>query len=126
MNSPATVLIIDDVEDSREVYAQFLRHFGYRVQEASDGAQGIAQARAIRPHVIVLDLAMPNLDGIETCRRFKADPETREIPVVVLTARAYPSDRAEAEAAGCDLFLVKPCTPELMMKSIEAIALEKA
>jgi two-component system cell cycle response regulator DivK len=105
------VLLVDDIEDCRDVYGQFLRHTGYEVVEASDGREALAKATAFRPDAIVMDLWMPHLDGWESIRRLKAEPATAGIPVLVLTGDAYSQARRDAEDAGCQAYLVKPCLP---------------
>jgi two-component system cell cycle response regulator DivK len=105
------VLIVDDIEDCRDMYGQFLRHSRYEVLEAADGNEALAKAAALRPDVIVMDLWMPHLDGWETIRRLKASPSTARIPILVLTGDAYGQARQDAEAAGCEAYLVKPCLP---------------
>jgi len=105
------VLLVDDIEDCRDVYGQFLRHTGYEVVEASDGNEALAKATTLAPDAIVMDLWMPHLDGWESIRRLKALPATASIPVLVLTGDAYAQARTEAEDAGCQAYLVKPCLP---------------
>ncbi|PYQ54737.1 MAG: hypothetical protein DMF78_04645 [Acidobacteria bacterium] len=105
------VLLVDDIEDCRDVYGQFLAHAGYRVVEAADGREALAKAISLRPDVIVMDLWMPHLDGWESIRRLKASPATADIPVLVLTGDAYAQARQEAVDAGCQAYLVKPCLP---------------
>jgi two-component system cell cycle response regulator DivK len=105
------VLLVDDIEDCRDVYGQFLRHTGYEVVEACDGQEALAKASALRPDAIVMDLWMPHLDGWESIRRLKSTPATAGIPVLVLTGDAYAQARREAESAGCQAYLVKPCLP---------------
>jgi two-component system cell cycle response regulator DivK len=105
------VLLVDDIEDCRDVYGQFLRHVGYEVAEAADGREALARAGAVRPDVIVMDLWMPDLDGWEAIRRLKASPATAKIPVLVLTGDAYAQARSDAQDAGCEAYLVKPCLP---------------
>jgi two-component system cell cycle response regulator DivK len=105
------VLLVDDIEDCRDVYGQFLRHTGYEVVEAADGNEALAKATALAPDAIVMDLWMPHLDGWESIRRLKALPATASIPVLVLTGDAYAQARTEAEDAGCQAYLVKPCLP---------------
>jgi len=105
------VLLVDDIEDCRDVYGQFLRHTGYEVVEASDGHEALAKAAALAPDAIVMDLWMPHLDGWESIRRLKAAPATAHIPVLVLTGDAYAQARNDAESAGCQAYLVKPCLP---------------
>jgi two-component system, cell cycle response regulator DivK len=105
------VLLVDDIEDCRDVYGQFLAHAGYRVVEAADGREALAKAASLRPDVIVMDLWMPHLDGWESIRRLKASPATADIPILVLTGDAYARARQEAVDAGCQAYLVKPCLP---------------
>jgi two-component system, cell cycle response regulator DivK len=105
------VLLVDDIEDCRDVYGQFLRHTGYEVVEAADGDEALAMAKALAPDAIVMDLWMPHLDGWESIRQLKALPATASIPVLVLTGDAYAQARTEAEDAGCQAYLVKPCLP---------------
>jgi CheY-like chemotaxis protein len=105
------VLLVDDIEDCRDVYGQFLRHTGYEVVEASDGSEALVMATTLAPDAIVMDLWMPHLDGWESIRRLKALPATASIPVLVLTGDAYAQARSEAEDAGCQAYLVKPCLP---------------
>ena len=105
------VLLVDDVEDCRDVYGQFLRHTGYEVVEASDGSEALVKAASLAPDAIVMDLWMPHLDGWESIRRLKARPATAGIPILVLTGDAYEQARSDAEDAGCQAYLVKPCLP---------------
>ena len=105
------VLIVDDFEDNREMYTQFLRFNGYRVAEAVDGLDALAKAGDLRPDLIVMDLSLPGLDGWEATRRLKADPNTRDIPVIALTGHALAGHAEGAKAAGCDAFVTKPCIP---------------
>jgi two-component system, cell cycle response regulator DivK len=105
------VLLVDDIEDCRDVYGQFLRHTGYEVVEACDGEEALAKATALAPDAIVMDLWMPHLDGWESIRRLKATAATAHIPVLVLTGDAYAQARRDAESAGCQAYLVKPCLP---------------
>lgn len=105
------ILIVDDFEDNREMYTQFLRFNGYRVAEAVDGRDALAKAGALHPDLIVMDLSLPGVDGWEATRRLKADPTTRDIPVIALTGHALAGHAEGAMAAGCDAFVTKPCIP---------------
>ncbi|HTV02142.1 MAG TPA: response regulator [Luteitalea sp.] len=105
------MLLVDDYADTRELYGHYLGLRGYRVEEAEDGVAGIAKAVDLRPGVIVMDLAMPHLNGWDATRLLKADPRTRDIPVICLTAHGQAIERARAIDAGCDIFLSKPCLP---------------
>jgi CheY-like chemotaxis protein len=103
------ILVVDDFTDGREVLVEYLGSSGYSAHGAADGVQAIEMAVRLRPKVILMDLAMPGVDGVETTRRLKADDRTKDIVVVALTARASGSDQSAARLAGCDEFVSKPC-----------------
>jgi two-component system, cell cycle response regulator DivK len=105
------ILVVDDFEDNREMYTQFLRFSGYRVAEAVDGIEALDKAAALKPDLIVMDLSLPRMDGWEATRRLKKDPVTSHIPVVALTGHALAGHAEGARAAGCDSFVTKPCIP---------------
>ena len=107
----ALILVVDDFEDNREIYTQFLRFSGYRVAEAVDGLDALAKAAALRPDLIVMDLSLPRLDGWEATRQLKNDPVTRAIPVVALTGHSLNGHEDRARISGCDSFVTKPCIP---------------
>ena len=96
------VLIVDDFEDNREMYAQYLRFHGYDVAEADNGQEALRQASGLRPDVIVMDLSLPGMDGWEATRRLKQDAATRDIPVIALTGHALTGSEHTAREAGCD------------------------
>jgi two-component system, cell cycle response regulator DivK len=116
--SAPLVLVIDDVEDNRDVYEQFLRHAGFRVALAADGEEGLAKAVTLQPNVIVLDLGLPVMDGWEVARRLKASQATRGIPVVALTGHVTKESRERALRAGVDEYCTKPCAPKDLVASI--------
>ena len=103
------VLLVDDLEDQRELYREYLEFVGFRVEVARDGFDAIERAQELRPDVVVMDLAMPGLDGFETTQRLKLLETTRAIPVIALTAHELP--REWAISAGCAAYLRKPCEP---------------
>jgi two-component system, cell cycle response regulator DivK len=107
----ALIMLVDDYVDNREVYAHYLRFKGYRVEEAEDGLQALEKAQRLRPDLIIMDLALPGLDGWEATRRLKAAEKTRAIPVIALTGHALEGQAERARAAGCDDFVTKPCEP---------------
>jgi CheY-like chemotaxis protein len=115
---PRKVLIVDDFEDNRAMYAEFLRYSGFDVIEASNGAEAIERATAASPDVVVMDLSLPVLDGWEATRRLKADARTRHIPVIALTGHALEGHSQGAREAGCDWFLAKPCLPETLLNTL--------
>ena len=104
----STVLIADDDADSRTIVRALLEFQGREVVEAEDGTQCLGAVRKHCPDVIVLDLVMPRMDGWRVAAALRADPATRSIPILALTAAALPRDRERALAAGCDRVLHKP------------------
>jgi two-component system, cell cycle response regulator DivK len=108
---PKKILVVEDDSDNRRITTKTLAVEGYQVIEAIDGFQALAQAHAEHPDLILMDLALPNLDGWEATRRLKSDPDTRAIPVVALTAVAMRGDEEKARAAGCDDYISKPARP---------------
>ena len=104
----STVLVIEDNPVNRKLARNVLRSRGYRVLEADTGEEGIEIARSERPHLILMDLELPGLNGIEATRRLKADPQTREIPVVALSSFAQENDEVRAREAGCAGYIAKP------------------
>ena len=108
MSKTETILVVDDFDDAREMLAEYLRFCGYRVVEASTGAEALALARAVQPRVVLMDLTMPHIDGWEATRILKADPALRHIIVVAVTAHALTADEGRARSAGCDGYIAKP------------------
>ena len=103
-----TVLVVDDRPENCDLYREYLTHMGFRVVDADNGATAIQRALAEQPDVIVMDLAMPTMDGLQATRLLKKDAATRKIPIVVVTASGI-EQHSQAQQAGCDAFLVKPC-----------------
>lgn len=112
------VLIVDDFEDNRAMYAQFLTFSGFRVAEAANGKEALEKARQLLPDLIVMDLSLPVIDGWEATRRLKSDERTRRIPVLALTGHALGRHSEGAKEAGCDGFVTKPCLPEDLIVEI--------
>ena len=102
------LLVVEDNEESRDGLSRHLRRKGFEVAVAMDGQQGIDAARARTPDLILMDMSLPILDGWEATRQLKADPATRHIPVIALTAHAMAGDREKALQAGCDEYEAKP------------------
>jgi CheY-like chemotaxis protein len=106
------ILVVDDYEDAREMYAEYLRFCGFRVAEARNGNEALEQAFTLMPDLILMDLSLPGMDGWEATRQLKADERTRQIPVVALTGHALAGASEGARKAGCDSFVTKPCLPD--------------
>lgn len=113
-----TVLVVDDDGDSRLVCSTILLHHGFRILEAGDGLEAIETAQAERPDVILMDLALPTLDGWSAVQRLRADPHTASIPVIVLTAHATADALAQGRRAGVDGYLTKPCSPSRVLDEV--------
>jgi two-component system cell cycle response regulator DivK len=113
------VLVVDDDLDARTMYGMYLRSMGCTVYTAADGGGAITQAMALHPDVIVLDLAMPHVDGWAAAERLRRSPVTRAIPIVALTA--IPGARDSARLSGCDAFMAKPCLPQMLWCEIRLL-----
>jgi|RhiMetdeSRZDD1v2_1073273.scaffolds.fasta_scaffold20042_5 DNA-binding response OmpR family regulator len=116
-----TILIADDTTDTRELYAEYFSARGFAVVTASDGAQAIQAARDHVPDVIVMDLAMPQFDGITAIRRIKADARAQRARVILLTGYPHAAVERNALQAGADRFLTKPCLPEHLERHVNAL-----
>ncbi len=114
-----TVLIADDDASMRLLVSTTLADDSLELLEAQDGLQALALARKKRPHLILLDVAMPGLTGLEVCRALRADPPTARVPVVMLTAQGQESDRERGLAAGATAYLTKPFSPLQLLQLVE-------
>ncbi len=114
------LLYIEDNEDNLYMLTLFFDvQCGYEILSAANGAEGIAMAAAEQPDLILMDLNLPEIDGWEAARRLKADPATRDIPIIALTAHAMAGDREKALASGCDDFDTKPIEFGRLLAKIE-------
>jgi CheY-like chemotaxis protein len=117
-----TILIVDDDAAIRRLIATTLEDVsGYRLEEATNGAEAVEQAVDSRPEIVFLDVEMPRLDGIEACRRLRSDPATAGATIVMLTGASGPQAESGAIAAGADLFLTKPFSPLHLPRLVERI-----
>jgi two-component system, cell cycle response regulator DivK len=113
------VLVVEDYQDAREMYAAYLQFSGYRVAEATNGVEAIEKTLELMPDIILMDLALPKMDGWEATRRLKLDERTRHIPIVALTGHALAGHAEGARQAGCDSFVTKPCLPDALVAEIQ-------
>jgi CheY-like chemotaxis protein len=116
-DEPPLVLLVDDDRDTREMYSEYLTHSGMRVTSANCGRRALERAHEQLPNVVVTDIAMPEMDGAELSRRLRADPPTRDIPIIAVTGNGS----VRAHEAGCDVVLEKPCTPDHLRDVIEEV-----
>ena len=117
----ARILVVEDNEMNRDMLSRRLQRRGYEVMCAVDGAEGLAVARREAPGLILMDMALPVLDGWEASRQLKADPATRTIPIIALTAHATSADRQRALDAGCDDYDTKPIELSRLVAKIDAL-----
>lgn len=116
-----TILIVEDQLDLLAINKLFLERQGYRVLVAEDGEEGVRAARTHHPDLILMDFTVPRLDGIGATAALRRDPETRDIPVVLLTAHPYGSVGRRAREAGCVGFLAKPCDPRRVLDEVRQL-----
>ncbi len=116
-----TILLVEDNELNRDMLSRRLVRRGYQIVAAIDGHQGLAMARSEHPDLILLDMRLPGLDGWQVAQELKSSLETREIPVVALTAHAIAGDREKALEAGCDDYETKPINFTRLLEKIEAL-----
>ena len=115
------ILIVEDNEMNRDMLSRRLIRRGYQIVMAVDGAEGIAAARAETPDLILMDMSLPVVDGWEATRQLKAEPMTRAIPVIGLTAHAMAGDREKVIESGCDDYDTKPVELARLLHKIEAL-----
>jgi two-component system, cell cycle response regulator DivK len=115
------VLVVEDYQDAREMYAAYLQFSGFDVAEAGNGLEAIEKTHELLPDIVLMDLALPKLDGWEATRRLKNDPRTRHIPIVALTGHALAGHAEVAREAGCDAFVTKPCLPDALVAEIKRL-----
>jgi two-component system cell cycle response regulator DivK len=113
------VLVVDDDMDARRIYTEYLRSKGWTVTSAADGRKALDKISDLKPDVVVLDLAMPRVDGWTVLKQLRESSWTRQIPIIVVSA--VTDARDEAYYAGCDAFLTKPCPPEVLWLQILAM-----
>jgi CheY-like chemotaxis protein len=115
------ILYVEDNEDNVYMLKNRLARAGFTVLVATNGAQGVAMATSEQPDLILMDVTLPDIDGEEATRRIKADPATKHIPIVALTAHAMTGDRERTMAAGCDDFDTKPVDWPRLLGKINAL-----
>lgn len=116
-----TILIVDDQRDFREIVRQALEQRGFDVILAADGASGLRIAEQNKPDLMVLDLTLPDLDGLEVCRRIRAHPRHKNLPILVMSARASAPERIAGLETGADDYLIKPFVPQELVARVNAL-----
>ena len=113
------ILLVEDNEMNRDMLSRRLKRRGYEILIAVDGAEGVAIATAEKPDLILMDMSLPIMDGWEATKKIKANPKTRSIPTIALTAHAMAGDREKALAAGCDDYDTKPIELKRLLAKIQ-------
>jgi two-component system cell cycle response regulator DivK len=116
-----TILYVEDNEFNRKIVRQLLTQTSYRLIEAVDGESGVAMALAERPDLILMDVQLPKMSGLDATRTLRADARTSEIPIVIITSFALSGDREKAAAAGATRYLAKPYSPRELMTLVREI-----
>ena len=123
-NKP-TILLVEDTKEVVMMLKDYLELAGYKVFTAQDGIDGIVQARHVRPDLILMDVQMPHMDGFETTRKLRSDPNFRYTPIIALTALAMPHDRQRCLDAGMDEYISKPVNLKALVKIIQSCLFEQ-
>src|SRR5262245_19554389 len=117
-----SVLVVDDEPDILELVRYNLEKEGFSVETVSSGAEGLERAKTARPDLMVLDLMLPGMSGLEVCRCLKQDSKTRELPIVMLTAKGEESDVVQGLELGADDYVIKPFSPRILIARLRAAA----
>ena len=117
----ASILLVEDDPDISELVSLRLQMSGYDVHAEFDGEAGLAAARELKPDLVVLDWMMPRLTGIEVCQALRGDPDTADLPVIMLTAKAQEADVQRGFAAGADDYVSKPFSPPELASRVDAV-----
>jgi CheY-like chemotaxis protein len=115
------ILVVEDNDKNRKLVRDVLQHKGYEVLEAETGEDGVRLAKERRPRLILMDIQLPGIDGIEALRQIRADESTRGVPIIAVTASALDRDRQKIMAAGFDGYQAKPLNVKAFMAAVEAV-----
>jgi two-component system alkaline phosphatase synthesis response regulator PhoP len=118
---PKTILVVDDEQDIRDLLAYNLKQDGFAVVQAANGREALAQVASAKPDLVILDIMMPELDGFETCRAIRTNPETRHLPVIFLTARSAEIDQILSLELGADDYVQKPVSPRVLVARVKSL-----
>jgi DNA-binding response OmpR family regulator len=119
-------LVVDDDRDIRELVSLVAQRAGCEVVEAANGAEALAAVDRALPDIVILDVAMPGISGLEVCRQLRDDPATRDVPVLMLSAAARPVEHAAGLQSGADLYLTKPFSPAALADQITRLLTQHA
>jgi len=115
------ILIADDHAEVVELVRVTLEGEDYEIVDASNGKEALKKARLEKPDLVLLDVVMPKMDGFEVCRKLKKDPQTKEIPIIMLTAKAQEVEKEKGREVGASDYITKPFSPSALLTKIEEI-----
>ncbi len=115
------IMVVEDEPSAMRFMTHVLQKGGFEIIQANNGLEGLKKAFSEKPDLIVLDVMLPGMDGFNVCNRLTSDPITRNIPIIILSAKARDSDEAEAIHSGADLFLAKPVSPSDILSHIDKL-----
>ncbi len=116
-----SILLVEDTEDLGEMIFDILKMSGYQVAWAKDGGDGVAQYLSVRPDLVVTDLVMPVMNGLEVIAKIREVDSQNNVPIIILSAKAIPEDQEAGFKAGASLYLKKPCSSKLLLDSIKEL-----
>ena len=122
--SGKTILYVEDNEFNRKIVRDLLARTSYRLIEATDGEVGVAAAQRELPDLIIMDIQLPRMSGLEAIRKLRADPRTAPIPIIVITSFALSGDDQKAKEAGASAYLAKPYSPRELLQTIRTFVPE--
>jgi two-component system cell cycle response regulator DivK len=112
------ILVVEDQEDNRQILRDLLTSADFEMDEAENGQEALVAVAKQRPDLILMDIQLPIMDGYEATRRIKADPNLKDIPIIVVTSYALSGDEGKARDAGCDAYVTKPYSPRALLAKI--------
>ena len=116
------ILVVDDMQAQRDLMSNYLSRAGYNVTTAESGAEALIMVKANKPDIVVTDLVMPEITGLELCRELKRQPDTAKIPVVACTTKDRKMDQNWARKQGVAAYVVKPCTEQELVDAVRSVA----
>ncbi|MCW8964438.1 MAG: response regulator [Gammaproteobacteria bacterium] len=121
MTNKPTILVVEDEEDLRDIIIYNLKREGYDAIGVETGEQGLGQANAIKPNLMILDLMLPGMNGLDVCRQIKQDSNTRHIPIIIVSAKGEEADIVSGLELGADDYVPKPFSPRILLARVRAV-----
>ena len=115
------ILVVEDDESTRELLKIIMNNAGFQVAVAADGQQGLNAIKADPPDLVLLDIMLPEVHGYSVCHQVKSDPKLKHIKILMLSAKAFPADRHQAEQVGADAFMSKPVNPVELVQMVKSL-----